>query len=215
MVFTKFALKDESDPSVRDQLSEIVTFISTVLNELKDKNLLQKLFKQKDARGRTILQVFVASKYPIANENKTWVEDEFRKVLEILPPECVNACDSVGRTVLHWAVAHHSCWAVKILVESGNADLCTTCKTAHFKDVTALHLAVINDCDDCARHLLESNCNLNQMSLSMGIDISFGSHSQKKWRPLDLAIIMARVKLARRMRQVVVCSTYLIPPFLS
>ncbi len=46
MVFTKFALKDESDPCVRDQLSEIVTFISTVLKELKDKNLLQKLFKQ-------------------------------------------------------------------------------------------------------------------------------------------------------------------------
>jgi hypothetical protein len=211
MVFTKFALKDESDPSVRDQLSEIVTFISTVLKELKDKNLLQKLFKQKDARGRTILQVFVASKYPIANENETGVEDEFRKVLEILPPECVNACDSVGRTVLQWAVAQHSCWAVKILVESGKADLCTTCKTAHFKDVTALHLAVIHDCDDCARHLLESNCNLNQMSLSMGKDISFGSHSQKKWRPLDLAIIMARVKLARRMRQVVVCFTYVIP----
>ncbi|CAK9204106.1 unnamed protein product [Sphagnum troendelagicum] len=51
MVFAKFALKDESDPSARDQLSAIVTFISTVLNELKDKNLLQKLFKQKDARA--------------------------------------------------------------------------------------------------------------------------------------------------------------------
>jgi ankyrin repeat protein len=211
IVFKKFPLKDESDSSVRGQLFEIVTFISTVLEELKDENLLQKLFKQKDARGRTILQVFVASKYPIANENKTWVEDEFRKLLKILPSDCVNACDSVERTALHWAVAHHSCWAVKILVESGKADLCKTCKTAHYKNVTALHLAVIHDCDNCARHLLKSDCNLKQMSLWMEIDISFSSHSQKKWRPLDLAIIMARVKLARTMKQMMVCFTYLIP----
>jgi ankyrin repeat protein len=203
--------KFESDPSVSDELSKIVTFISKILKELKDKNLLQKLFKQTDARGRTILQVFIASKYAIANENKTWVEDKFQKLLDMLPPECVNARDSAGRTVLHWAVAYNSCWAVKILVESGKADLCATCKTTHCENVTALHLAVIYDCDDCARHLLESNCNLDQMSLSMGIDISFGSHSQKKWCPLDLAIIMAQVKLARRMRQVKVCFTNLIP----
>ncbi len=243
----------ESNSPVKDELSKIFTFISTVLNELKDKNLLQKLFKQKDARGRTILQVFVASKYAIANENKMRVESEFRKWLEILPPKCVNVRDNVGRTVLHWAVAHHSCWAVKILVESGKADLCATCKTVHCKNVTALHLAVIHDCDDCARHLLESNCNLNQqfhdcdgcachllesnrnlnqvshdcdnsarhlleknrnlnkMNLSMEINISFSVYSQKKWRPLDLAIIMGRVKLARRMRQVKVCFTNLIP----
>ncbi len=203
--------KFDSNPSISDESSKIVTFISTVLQELKDSNNLQKLFKQKDARGRTILQIFVASKYQIANENKTWVENRFREVLEILPPECVNASDSVGRTVLHWAVAHHSCWAVKILAESGKADLCTTCRTAHCKNVTALHLAVIHDCDDCASHLLKSNCNFKQMNLSMEIDISFGSYSQKTWRPLELAIIMARVKLARRMRQVEVCFTYLIP----
>jgi ankyrin repeat protein len=200
---------------VRDELSKIVTFLSKVLKELKDKNLLQELFKQKDARGRTILQVFVASKYEIDNENKTVVEEEFRKLLEILPPVCVNVRDSVGRTVLHWAVAYDSCWAVKILVESGKADLCATCRTVHWKNVTALHLAVLNDCDDCARHLLESNSNFNQMNFSMEIDISFSSYSQKKWRPLDLAIILARVKLARRMRQVKVCVTYLIPYFLS
>ncbi|CAM6034968.1 unnamed protein product, partial [Sphagnum compactum] len=203
LVSKKFALKDESDPSVRDQLSEISTFIYTILEDLKGKNLIHRLFKQRDARGRTILQVFVAYKYAIAKENKTWVEEQFRKLLEILPHECVEETDSAGRIVLHWAVAHHSCWAVKILVESGKVVPCKTCKMAHFKDVTALHLAVIHDCDDCARHLLESNWKLDQMRLWMGIDISFSSHSRKKWRPLDFAIIMARVKLARRMRQVV------------
>jgi ankyrin repeat protein len=204
-------LASKSDPSAKDQLSEIGTFISTVLEDLKNQNLLRNLFNQKDARGRTILQVFVAYKYAIANENKTLVEKEFRKVLEILPSECVKACDRVGRTVLHWAVAHHSCWAVEILVESGKAGLCKTFKTGHFNDITALHLAVLYNCDDCARYLLKSNSNFNKMNLSMEINISFNSYSRKKWRPLDLAIILARVNLARRMRQLEVYFTYLIP----
>jgi hypothetical protein len=42
---------------------QIVGFIIAVLTDLCEKNLLQKLFDQKDAQGRTILQIFVLCQY--------------------------------------------------------------------------------------------------------------------------------------------------------
>jgi ankyrin repeat protein len=98
---------------------QIVGFIIAVLTDLCEKNLLQKLFDQKDAQGRTILQIFVLCQY--VREYSGILAFTFREMLEILPDACVNTLDKAGRTVLHWAVAHDITWAVEELLESGKA----------------------------------------------------------------------------------------------
>jgi hypothetical protein len=119
----------------------IVEFIIAVLTDLREKNLLQKLFDQKDAQGRTVLQVFVLGQFHWKCEEM--VTTALRRMLEILPYTCVNTLDKAGRTVLHWAVAHNVTWAVTKLLESGKARRDLTFHTAYIGEITAFHLIVL------------------------------------------------------------------------
>jgi hypothetical protein len=119
----------------------IVEFIIAVLADLCEKNLLQKLFDQKDAQGRTVLQVFVlCDLWQHEGECMGMRSRAFVIMLAILPDACVNTPDTAGRTVLHWAVAHNVTWAVHALLESGAAKSDVTFHTAYIRDITAFHL---------------------------------------------------------------------------
>jgi hypothetical protein len=130
---------------------QIVEFIIAVLTVLCEKNLLQKLFDQKDAQGRTILQIFVLCELKVHVRGPSQEESErsgvltsaFRRMLAILPDACVNTLDKAGRTVLHWAMAHHSHWAVRQLLESGKAKPHVTFQTAYIVNITAFHLILL------------------------------------------------------------------------
>jgi hypothetical protein len=123
---------------------QMVEFIIAVLTDLCEKNLLQKLFDQKDAQGKTVLQVFVHCRLRSLDRKCTiMLTSAFKKMLDILPAECVNTRDKAGRTVLHWAVAHEDTWAVQELLESGKARPDVTFHTAHIRNITAFHLTLL------------------------------------------------------------------------
>jgi hypothetical protein len=132
---------------------QIVGFIIAVLTDLCEKNLLQKLFDQKDAQGRTILQVFVLCELKVhvrglwqsESECSGMLTSAFRRMLAILPDACVNTLDKAGRTVLHWAVAHDITWAVEELLESGKPRPDVTFQTAYIRNITAFHLILLYD----------------------------------------------------------------------
>jgi hypothetical protein len=120
---------------------QIIGFIIAVLTHLSEKNLLQKLFDQKDAQGRTILQVFVLCH--IFQHNDAcfeMLESAFKRMLEMLPDDCVNTLDKAGRTVLHWAVGHGIYWAMTKLLESRKARTELAFETAYIRNITAFHL---------------------------------------------------------------------------
>jgi len=120
---------------------QIIGFIIAVLTDLSEKNLLQKLFDQKDAQGRTILQVFVLCQ--IFQHNAAcceMLESAFKRMLEMLPDDCVNTLDKAGRTVLHWAVAHGIYWAMRKLLESRKVKTDLTFETAYIRNISAFHL---------------------------------------------------------------------------
>jgi hypothetical protein len=118
---------------------QIVEFIIAIFTDLGGKNLLQKLFDQKDAQGRTVLQILV-----LCQRDFGMLASAFKELLEILPDACVNALDKAGRTLLHWAVAHHSNW-VEELLESGKARPDVTFQTAYIQNITAFHLSILYD----------------------------------------------------------------------
>jgi ankyrin repeat protein len=119
----------------------IRNFIIAVLNHLPQ-NLLQKLFDQKDAQGRTILQVLIT---PGAEADDNFVFGTFEEMLKILPDVCVNTLDKAGRTILHWAVAHEIIWAVYRLLKSSKVRRDITFQTAYIENVSALDLILIYD----------------------------------------------------------------------
>jgi ankyrin repeat protein len=122
---------------------QIVEFIIAIFTDLGGKNLLQKLFDQKDAQGRTVLQILV-----LCEDDGVCMDmltSAFKEMLEILPDACVNALDKAGRTLLLWAVAHRSNWALKELLESGKARRDVTFQTAHMRNITAFHLILLYD----------------------------------------------------------------------
>jgi hypothetical protein len=101
---------------------QIVGFIIAVLIGLCEKKLIQKLFDQRDAQGRTILQILVLCqmKLHVCTESENFecseiLRSRFREMLEILREACVNTRDKARRTVLHWAMAHDTTWAVREL----------------------------------------------------------------------------------------------------
>jgi hypothetical protein len=116
-------------------------FIIAVLKDLSQKNLLEKLFEQKDSQGRTVLQVFVLCKF-WPDEKQTTV---LKSMLEILPKACVNSVDTAGRTVLHWAVAHGSNWAVEVLLGSEKVERDITFETTYINSITTFHLYILYD----------------------------------------------------------------------
>jgi hypothetical protein len=122
---------------------QIVEFIIAIFNDLGRKNLLQKLFDQKDAQGRTVLQIFVLCVFHDCEYQMLLCA--FNKMLRILPDACVNALDKAGRTVLHWAVAHECDWAIRQLVMCGKARRDITFQTAYFRKITAFHLILLYD----------------------------------------------------------------------
>ncbi|CAM6030504.1 unnamed protein product [Sphagnum balticum] len=73
------------------------------------------------------------------------LKSAFMEMLEILPVACVNALDKAGRTLLHWAVAHISFWAVQVLMDSGKARHDVTFQTAYIRNITAFHLSILYD----------------------------------------------------------------------
>ncbi|CAM6036291.1 unnamed protein product [Sphagnum compactum] len=107
--------------------------------------LLKKLFDQRDAQGRTILQIFVLP-FPDVFENIEYPEpiksfcETLQQALRILPKDCVNVLDKAGRTLLHWAIAHNSRWAVGVLQKNGKTEKDLTFQTAIMQDITAFHL---------------------------------------------------------------------------
>ncbi len=62
---------------------QIGQFIIAVVNDLCEKNLLQKLFDKKDAQGRTILQILVSS------PGYSSISSFLSEILQILPDACV------------------------------------------------------------------------------------------------------------------------------
>jgi hypothetical protein len=122
----------------------IVEFIIAVLTDLREKNLLHKLFDQKDAQGRTVLQVFVLCDLrQDEGQCSEMCSRAFKRMLEILPEACVNTRETAGRTVLHWAVAHEITGAVQELLKSGKARPDVTFHTAYIRDITAFHLFIL------------------------------------------------------------------------
>jgi hypothetical protein len=122
----------------------LALFIIAIFTYLDGKNLLVKLFDQKDAQGRTVLQVLVEC--PDSRDHGSdRMAQTFENMLQILPEICVNALDKGGRTVLHWAVAHHCNWAVEELLKSGKARYDVRFQTAYIRDITAFHLNILYD----------------------------------------------------------------------
>jgi hypothetical protein len=118
------------------QDSKIGQFIIAVIEKL-EKSLLQKLFEQNDGQGRTILQILV--RLPETYESEIF----FRAILLRVPAACVNTLDKAGRTVLHWAVGHDYIWAVRILLDSGKADLQISFRTKYYWDISILKLILL------------------------------------------------------------------------
>ncbi|CAM6034969.1 unnamed protein product, partial [Sphagnum compactum] len=189
---------------------QIVGFIIAVLKDLREKNLLQKLCDQKDAQGRTILQVFVP------HLNSWGHEDEcrrtFKSMLEILPEACVTSLDTAGRTVLHWAVAHDCYWAVEVLLGSGKARPDITFQTAYITDITAFHLIILYD-----NYLL---LRFYEISLKDGLEKDFCKFRSRSGgpyavlnsqAPLLWAMLMGRNEFVKYVMELKACKE-LYPP---
>ncbi|CAK9870369.1 unnamed protein product [Sphagnum jensenii] len=135
----------------------------------------------------------------------------FRRMLAILPDDCVNTRDTAGRTVLHWAVAHEMTGAVKELLESGKARLDVRFHTAHIRDITAFHLFILHDhmlprfyFDYLKDELERYFCNFFSI-LSPLVDHGVLSG------PVEWAILMGRNKFVKQVMERKVCKE-LYPP---
>ncbi|CAK9261848.1 unnamed protein product [Sphagnum jensenii] len=190
---------------------QIVEFIIAVLTDLSEKNLLQKLFDQNDAQGRTILQIFVLCELNV-HVRDTWgvkskcsekLTSAFGKMLAILPERCVNTLDKAGRTVLHWAVAHHSTWAVDELLRSGKANPAITFSTACYQQITAFNLLLLHEYDlNWYRFPLN-----NELNRRFGL-LSFpgGPLLRREEDPVSWAILMGKKKFVEQvMERQVIC----------
>jgi hypothetical protein len=182
---------------------QIVGFIIAVLTDLCQKNLVQKLFDQKDAQGRTILQVFVlCTIWQVNTECREMLTSALKRMLEILPDTCVNTLDKAGRTVLHWAVAHHFTWAVDALLESGKARPDVYFHTAYIRGITAFHLII----------LYEHDVRFFHFDLKDELKRNFGLHFPRQnlitgGSPLKWAIQMGRNEFVKHvMKTKVICS---------
>jgi hypothetical protein len=180
----------------------IVEFIIAVLTDLCDKNLIRNLFHQKDAQGRTVLQVLVLCDlwgYVYHWSQKfSWA---FKTILAILPEACVNAPDTAGRTVLHWAVAHGITGAVKQLLESGKARPDVTFQTTYIRDITAFHLIIL--------YQLEPSVYFDYLQDELKRDFcKFGIYSSQldEAGPVEWAIRIGRNEFVKKvMERKVVC----------
>jgi hypothetical protein len=193
---------------------QIVEFIIAVLTDLCEKNLLQKLFDQKDAQGRTILQIFVLCELKVPVRGLWQYESEcsailtsaFRRMLAILPDACVNTLDKAGRTVLHWAVAHNVSWAVEELLKSGKAKPDVTFQTQCFWDITALNLILLYEYDlELDRFSLKDE--LNRRFGFTSLRFAGGPWLRKEADPLTWAILMGRKNFVEQVMETeVICS---------
>jgi len=89
----------------------------------------------------------VSELWQCESECSEMLTSAFRRMLEILPDACVNTLDRAGRTVLHWAVAHHSTWAVNELLFIKKAELDVTFQTQCYWDITELYLILLYEYD--------------------------------------------------------------------
>jgi hypothetical protein len=127
------------------------SFIVAVIEKLREKNLLQRLFDQMDAQGRTILQILVSG----AGEGNRNIGVFLRSILEILPDACVNTLHKAERTILHWAVGHNYIFVAQDLLDSGKVKLDVTFQTQYYWDMTPLNLLLLYNYDwDGALHLM-------------------------------------------------------------
>jgi len=186
---------------------QIRNFIIAVLKHLHQ-NLLQKLFDQKDAQGRTILQVLVTRGADTA-------ACIFGEMLETLPEACVNTLDKAGRTVLHWAVAHDITWAVKALLRSRKAKLDIIFETTYIKNITPFHLILLYD------HYLPPSDSIiarappywpslkDELNKNFCIPMAFTSNHRRGYcvhEPLECAILMGRNKFVKDIMKIqVIC----------
>jgi ankyrin repeat protein len=183
----------------------IVEFIIAVLTDLCEKNLLKKLFDQKDAQGRTVLQVFVLCDLwqNRSFECSTMCSRAFKRMLAILPDACVNTPDTAGRTVLHWAVAHEITGAVEELLESGKARPDVTFHTAYIRDITAFHLFILYE------HMLPDFFYFNYLKDELKRDFCnfalilspFGDQGVLRG-PVAWAILMGRNKFVKQVMEI-------------
>ncbi|CAM6048015.1 unnamed protein product [Sphagnum compactum] len=128
----------------------------------------------------------------------------FKRMLDILPEECVSTRDKAGRTVLHWAVAHDTNWAVEKLLESGKAGPDVTFQTAYIDNIAAFHLILLYNHNlpyfypRYMKHELERDlCYLRIVSADY-----FVSDFQLEWTakvPLLWAIQMGRNKFVKQV----------------
>ncbi|CAK9870366.1 unnamed protein product [Sphagnum jensenii] len=187
----------------------ILEFIIAVLTDLCEKNLLQKLFDQKDAQGRTVLQVFVLCdpwRFNWENIDKcrkrtSMCRRAFGRLLAILPDACVNTPDTAGRTVLHWAVAHENTWAVAALLESGKARPNVTFRTAYIGDITPFHLIILYEHMLPAYYLKYLKYELKRKFFNFKlIDSKLNFHQHVRC-PVAWAIQMGRNEFVKRVME--------------
>jgi len=191
--------------------AQIFHFIMAVCKHLPP-NLLLKLFDQKDAQGRTILQVLITK----TADFKSAV-CMLEEMLEFLPEVCVNILDKAGRTILHWAVGHHITWAVQLLLKSGKAKLDISFRTFHIQNISAFHLMLLYDVNlpsdsssfphkpywPSLKDELRTHCCIQPVSRI------YGYSSDVDCSPLISAIVMGRNKFVKDIIETQVINPYL------
>jgi len=166
----------------------------------EDKALLKKLFDQQDEQGRTILQIFVlpfpdvfkSFKYP--EPIKSFCET-LQRALEILPEDCVNVLDKAGRTLLHWAIAHNSCWAFGVLLKNEKTKKDLMFGTATMQEITAFHLQLWPGVQYQGFYFDNLEKELSKQLNLRGITNHLYC-SESTWDTLEWAILMGRKDIA-------------------
>jgi len=181
-------------------LAKFMIAVFTALDQ-EDKALLKKLFDQQDAQGRTILQIFVLP-FPDVFENIEYPEpiksfcETLQQALEILPEDCVNVLDKAGRTLLHWAIAHNSRWAVGVLQKNGKSEKDLKFETATMAGITAFHLQLWPGVVSQANYFAMLEKEVSKPLRLRGFTTNLSYQGSATWNTLEWAILMGRKDIA-------------------
>jgi hypothetical protein len=207
--------------------AHLVGFLQRVIRHTKDggNNLLQALFKLKDAQGRTLLHVAVEED-GLGNNLRDIDMDNIiaKKMLGILDeePPCdavtshvfLNALDLAGRTPLHRAVANKRAGrkVINALVNHPMTDVNALWEGNNQStgSVTALHLAVLHNNVHAAGFLLAKDRTDGEIKCKLFIEASGirsrnddnPKLSRREWTALELATIMGEVHMVDEMLKV-------------
>jgi hypothetical protein len=217
------------DPEDETQVPVGCSFLKHVCNKITDLSLLAPLLVLQDDQGRTPLHACLTGRFGKRGDIKS-TKFFLEQMSLYFPSLDLNVTDFMGRTPLHWAAAQGLTNEVIMFIENPKTDpnvhfhgilqryedhsskkiwrnqlnLYKNFKIKFFCNVTALHLATINNHVEVVEALLKCpHLDVNALSTRhIKFECILDYLENEKWTSFQLAAYMGHVKILRLLLNV-------------